>query len=114
MAERKSHGSRSKEARGPWINQLCHLSPAVKQMRSVHDACETLEALDVNSGTGPDLLPALILQYYCAKECSAPVFKLLERILDTVEWPRCWREHWVAPIYKRHTVFQPKAKGVCT
>ena len=42
----------------------------VKQMRSVHDARKTLEALDVNSGTGPDLLPALILQY-CAKELSA-------------------------------------------
>ena len=76
-------------------------------MRSVHDACKTLEALDVNSGTGPDLLPALILQYR-AKELSAPVFKLLKRILETGEWPMCWREHWVAPIYKRHAVLQPK------
>ena len=33
----------------------------VKHMRSLHDACKTLEAVDVNSGTGGDLLPALIL-----------------------------------------------------
>ena len=79
----------------------------MRRTRSTHDVRKNLEALDVNSGIGPDLLPARILQF-CAKELSVPILKLVDRILETGEWPKCWREHWVVPIYKRLAVFKPQ------
>ena len=71
----------------------------------VYEVCKILEALDVNSATGPDLLPARILKY-CAQELAAPVLKLAERILKTGKWPHSWREHWIVPIYKRKAVYK--------
>ena len=79
----------------------------IRQPLSVRDAGKTLEALDENSGTGPDMLPARILKL-CAKQFSGPVLQLTERILETGEWPSCWREHWIAPIYKRQAVYKPQ------
>ena len=78
-----------------------------KQNLTVKKAMGTLEALDDDSGTGPDRLPARILKI-CAKQLSTPVCKLAERILETGEWPAIWRDHWVAPIFKRHAVFEAK------
>jgi hypothetical protein len=72
---------------------------------SVREVCKTLEALDVNSGTGPDMLPARILKF-CAEELAVAVLKLAERILETGIWPDGWREHWIVPIYKRKAVYK--------
>ena len=77
--------------------QRCGYRQEMRRTRSTHDVRKNLEALDVNSGTGPDLLPARILQF-CANELSVPILKLVDRILETGEWPKCWREHWVVPI----------------
>ena len=66
---------------------------------------KTLEALDVNSGTGPDMLPARILKF-CGKDLAVAVLKLAERILETGKWPDGWREHWIVPIYKRKAVYK--------
>ena len=59
----------------------------------------------MNSGTGPDMLPARILKF-CAEELAVAVLKLAERILETGIWPDGWREHWIVPIYKRKAVYK--------
>ena len=55
--------------------------------------------LDGDSGTGPDLLPALILKK-CAKVLSKPVAMLFLRIIATGNWPDSWKVHWVALLFK--------------
>ena len=77
----------------------------IKHTWSKKNVCRSLEEIDASSGTGPDFLPARYLKM-CAKELSGPVLKLAERILKTGEWPAIWREHWVAPIFKRGAVFK--------
>ena len=59
-----------------------------------------LKQLREDSGTGPDLTPAIVLKR-CANSLALPVAKLARRIIDTGEWPRCWREHWILPLHKR-------------
>ena len=59
-----------------------------------------LQKLDVNSGTGPDLIPARILKTL-ADELALPVTLLARKLLKDGCWPACWREHWVHPIHKR-------------
>jgi hypothetical protein len=81
---------------------------AQKGLRQVTEqvALKTLEMLDENSGTGPDLLPARILKTG-AKELAIPIMMLALLILNSGEWPESWREHWLVPIYKRAAVFEP-------
>jgi hypothetical protein len=67
---------------------------------------KTLQALDESSGTGPDLLPARMLKN-CAEELAYPILMLTQMILSSGQWPACWREHWIAPIFKRKAVFLP-------
>ena len=50
------------------------------------DAQETLEKLRIDSGTGPDLLPARILKY-CSAALAKPVLLLTMCILSTGSWP---------------------------
>ena len=70
-----------------------------------NDALHVLEKLRVDSGTGPDLLPARILKV-CAGALAKPVFLLTMVILSTGVWPNLWRQHWVAPLFKRKSIYQ--------
>ena len=67
---------------------------------------EVLEALRVDSATGPDLLPTRVLKQ-CAGALAAPVAGLAQRILKSGVWPQKWMEHWVAPVFKKKSVFNP-------
>ena len=67
---------------------------------------EVMEKLRWDSGTGPDLLPARILQI-CAGVLAKPVHLLFLCILRTGVWPELWLQHWVAPLHKKKSVFQP-------
>ena len=67
----------------------------------------TLDGLDAQSGTGPDLLPTRILKL-CSAHLAALIQRLANLILDSGAWPECWRIHWVAPIHKRSAVFLPQ------
>ena len=70
-------------------------------------AAETiLRELDEDSGTGPDRLPAKILKR-CHRELALPIQLLTVRILKTGTWPLLWLLHWVVPLFKKHTVFNP-------
>jgi hypothetical protein len=62
---------------------------------------EVLEALDENSGTGPDLLPSRMLRQ-SAKALAVPVKRLVDLILRTGKWPSAWKVHWIVAIYKKN------------
>ena len=69
--------------------------------------CElVLSKLDVNSATGPDGLPCKVLKHL-AKTIAPHVKALLDKILETGEWPSDWLQHWIIPLYKRKSVFAP-------
>ena len=67
---------------------------------------DVMEKLRVDSGTGPDLLPARILKF-CAGGLAKPVLLLTMCILMTGVWPHLWRQHWVAPLYEKKSIYQP-------
>ena len=66
-----------------------------------------MKDLNPSSGTGPDNLPARILQEF-AEELALPIAILAIRIIDCMKWPECWRIHWIIPLYKRNAVFRAK------
>ena len=65
-----------------------------------------MSKLRSDSGTGPDLLPARILKN-CTAVPALPVLLLTQVILNTGVWPEMWLQHWVAPLHKKKSVFQP-------
>ena len=82
-------------------------------------AQQELSALNVNSGTGPDTLPARILKE-CAQELGLPITILAKRVLVPGSWPKCWRYHWISPLSKkkvhlrmRQTIEENSSHQVC-
>eukprot|EP00959_Pyramimonas_sp_CCMP1952_P403700 8459644-Pyramimonas_sp.AAC.1 len=71
-----------------------------------HAARRCLQQLKEDSGTGPDLIPAIVLKR-CSKALSIPLTRLARRIIDSGEWPQCWRIHWIFPIHKRGALSNP-------
>ena len=43
----------------------------------------------------------------CSGALAKPVLLLTLCILQTGVWPRLWMQHWVAPLYKKKSVYQP-------
>ena len=70
-------------------------------------AYDVLSKLAADSATGPDKLPTRILKR-CAAQLATPLLFLARQILDTGEWPDCWRTHWIVPLHKKKSVFQPQ------
>ncbi len=73
----------------------------------VRDVLKNLKALDVSSATGPDALPAVILQK-CAAELALPIALLSRLCLNRGRWPACWRQHWIHPLHKRKSKADPR------
>ena len=73
---------------------------------SLKEATETLKKVREDSATGPDTLPTRVLKR-CASELGVPLWKLASRILETGRWPELWLQHWVIPLHKRKTTWQP-------
>ena len=72
----------------------------------VRCARQFLLSLRVDSGTGPDLLPARVLKT-CARELALPVCLLARSIVSHARWPASWCEHWLFPLYKRQATSDP-------
>ena len=66
----------------------------------------TLQALDDQTATGPDKLAARILKEL-ASILAVPIAILARRMLNEAVWPTRWKTHYLVPIYKRDSVFQP-------
>ena len=75
-------------------------------MPTVEAIEKTLASLDEDSSNGPDLVPTRILKR-CAKALAPALHLLILAILKFGEWPTIWREHWVVPLYKRKSVYDP-------
>ena len=69
-------------------------------------ASRFLAELDISSGTGPDLLPTRILKTM-AKELGLPFAKLARLIIYWGIWPRTWKIHWIFPLFKKKSIFDP-------
>lgn len=67
---------------------------------------EELNKLKEDKATGPDLLAATVLKR-CAKTLALPVAKLARAMLAAGRWPEEWRTHWVVPLYKKKSVYDP-------
>ena len=69
--------------------------------------CKTLSKMNIDSGTGPDLLASRVL-VECSEELSLPLAKLIRRIIALSFWPTAWTIHWLMPLYKRKAVSDPE------
>ena len=67
---------------------------------------KALASLDEDSALGPDLVPTRILKRW-AKVLAPILHMLIVAILKFGEWPTLWREHWIVPLYKRKSVYDP-------
>ena len=65
-----------------------------------------LGKLNVDSATGPDLLPSRILKAL-AGALQEPLHWLTKQILLSRTWPKSWRCHWTVPLHKRKAVSDP-------
>ena len=65
-----------------------------------------LKNLDINKATGPDQIGARILKELSA-EIAVPIAILCRRILNEACWPTIWKTHYLAPVFKRKSVYAP-------
>jgi hypothetical protein len=65
-----------------------------------------LRNLDINKATGPDHIGARILKELSA-EIAVPIAILCRRILNEACWPKIWKVHYLAPVFKRKSVYAP-------
>ena len=70
-------------------------------------ARDIMRALRVDSATGPDMVPTRIIKH-CADALAVPVYLLAMRILASGHWPELYTLHWVACLYKKKGVCEPK------
>ena len=71
---------------------------------------KALAKLDEDSALGPDLVPTRILKK-CAKGLAPITQMLIIAILKFGEWLELWMLHWVAPLFKRKSVYDPANYG---
>ena len=65
-----------------------------------------LKNLDTNKATGPDQIGARISKELAA-EIAIPMAILSRRILNEACWPNIWKIHYLAPVFKRKSVYAP-------
>ena len=71
-----------------------------------------LRNLREDQATGPDKLAARVLRN-CARQLARPITVVARRILDLGVWPKIWKLHWVMPLHKRGSVYDPdKYRGL--
>ena len=87
------------------VGPQCAPQKQLAQLRE-NDAKHIMDKLKVDSGTGPDLLPARILKN-CSAALAKPVLLLTMCILNCGVWPQIWMKHWLAPLFKKKSVYNP-------
>ena len=102
---RKSQLPRPAPAKPPWLERVLASASGWVPIRA-HAAKAALKALKEDSSTGPDGLPARVLNQ-CHRELARPVAMLSRIILNDGVWPSCWKHHWIHPLYKRHAKWNP-------
>ena len=69
-------------------------------------ATKLLGALKADSGTGPDAVATRLLKHCCAT-LGLPVALLARKVVEEEHWPSLWKVHWILPLYKKKSVFDP-------
>ena len=95
----------------PQVNEFSYIHQAQATLQRFlcirrRDVLKILKALDVTSATGPDGLPAILLQR-CAEELAMPIALLSRACLNNGRWPACWRFHWIHPLHKKKSKADP-------
>ena len=75
-------------------------------------ARKLLEKLKMDSSTGPDAVATRILKN-CAHTLALPIALLARLVLDQQCWPSLWKVHWLIPLYKKRSVFDPSIIAGC-
>ena len=65
-----------------------------------------MRKLDGNSATGPDGVAATVLQK-CSRSLARPLALVVRKMLIHGRWPRCWRNHYIVPLYKKKAKSDP-------
>ena len=100
------------EKDGQWIPKRLSSEQSCFSMLRVRKTKAILKQINPDKATGPDQLPGRILKE-CADELAYPVTLLAGQMLKFRQWPDCWRDHWLAPIFKKGSVANPeKYRGV--
>ena len=109
------HVGRPKNSLPPETHELAFF-PTVPQMvdfnviRTRH-TCRELGKLRLDQATGPDLIAAILLRKL-AKELALPVSLVARRVFSE-GWPELWRVHWLIPLFKKGSVYDPaKYRGI--
>ena len=95
----------------PAVNEYSSL-PAPQEPHTDFFAVRTrnvrkaLQALNEDKSTGPDRLAGKLLKR-CAETLALPVAKLARRVLHEGAWPKLWKEHWLFPLHKKRSTFDP-------
>ena len=69
--------------------------------------------MDINSGTGPDLLASRVLMK-CSHELNLPLANLIRRITALGFWPSACTIHWVMPLFNANLFQILKTTGLST
>ena len=68
---------------------------------------QKLDAMKVDSATGPDMVAARVLKQ-CSAELAPALRTLVCKIVDEGRWPSQWRHHWIVPLHKRRSMADPR------
>ena len=75
------------------------------------NTCRELSKLRLDQATGPDLIAAILLRRL-SKELALPVAMIARRVFRE-GWPTLWRVHWLIPLFKKGSVYDPnKYRGI--
>ena len=85
---------------------LPDLRQSHQNIPSEQEASNILQALNPDSATGPDYLPARILKE-CCQQLAKPFRMLALLILKFGIWPESWMMHWIVPLFKKGATFIP-------
>ena len=108
---------------GVFSTKACLLPPVVNEYSNLYEyqnnqvmsgflpvrlrwTLQVLNALKVDSGTGPDMLSTKILKH-CAKSLALPITMIARKILSVGVWPECWKTHWIYPLHKKKKKSDP-------
>jgi len=94
------------EKNGTWEPQQGKVEQSSFVLLRQKKTLAILKAINVDKATGPDGLSRRMLKH-CAEELAGPVTQLARRMLEKGEWPDCWRDHWITPLYKKKSVSDP-------
>ena len=75
------------------------------------NTCREFAELRLDQATGPDLIAAILLRRL-SKELALPVAVIARRVFRE-GWPSLWRVHWLIPLFKKGSVYDPnKYRGI--